>query len=115
MGSTYKFAKARAMEVLEDVEETVGEQGVVLDELLGDLAWGQGTAWRARRRGAGSAKLRWLERRGVLLVLLYCCELINAVRGPVASNRDGELASVWSVCTGLRGPWRLERHACDRR
>ena len=46
MGSTYKFAKAGAVEVLEDVEETVGEQGVVLDELLGDLAGGQGTELR---------------------------------------------------------------------
>ena len=31
------------MEVLEDVEEAVDEEGVVLDELvvLGDLAWGE--------------------------------------------------------------------------
>jgi hypothetical protein len=38
--SAYEFAEVGAVEVLEDVEEAVDEEGVVLDELvvLGDLA-----------------------------------------------------------------------------
>jgi hypothetical protein len=39
-GSAYEFAEVGAVQVLEDVEEAVDEEGVVLDELvvLGDLA-----------------------------------------------------------------------------
>ena len=42
-GRAYEFAEVGAVQVLEDVEEAVDEEGVVLDELvvLGDLAGGQ--------------------------------------------------------------------------
>ena len=95
--ATYKFAKAGAMEVLEDVEEAVDEQGVILDELLGDLAGCEGTELRVDGvvplgrhggggRGVGREARTKLEmvgaRRGVLLVLLLCCELIDQCRAP---------------------------------
>ena len=53
MGSigAYEFAEVRAVQVLEDVEEAVDEEGVVLDELvvLGHLAWRQQPQLRVDR------------------------------------------------------------------
>lgn len=47
----HEFAKERAVQILEDVEEAVDEKGVVLDELvvLGDLAGGEEPQLRVNR------------------------------------------------------------------
>lgn len=122
----YEFAEAGAVEVLEDVKETVHEQGVILDELLGSLAGSEGTelrvdgvvplgrhGWRGgQRRESAEAETVGAARR-VIARAAAMHGAINAMRGSLQIG-DGELGSVWSVCTGLRGTsrWACE---CDRR
>ena len=68
LGGTYEFAEVWAVEVLEDVEEAVDEEGVVLYELvvLGDLARGQEAELRVdgvvplHGRGGESSELRMM-------------------------------------------------------